>query len=385
LLEVDLNTCSASPGSPSKAKARLSAYPLGSPSKSLADLEQKLRAATERRQQQLKRKATSPAKKYTAMVTAKRALNDQVKKQELANEGIKVELAEAKRAKSQEERAKKAGDAYKHALKVCADQKLIMAEATKTKQLAIQQKLESATARHEQALAQKKKAAERFARLNLETFQTKQKEQAEDLSKKLEDKLSAASLRHTEQKTQRLAFNQLRNSRAEVVIECRAKLSASSLVEQNALEERQQRADAIRSLHMNKVVAKAAEQNGAAKETTEDVRKQREQESQHLQEFMSEKQSKAAARRQLVIDAKKAKAVETASPSKKRGSTSGFNSESQLEATDTSTTTVAATPPAPPITTAATLATLAEVLELEVVGASMVMTTSAIVEDGKTL
>merc|ERR1711865_1251222 len=119
----------------------------------------------------------------------------------------------------------------------------------------------------------------------------------------------------------------------------------------------------------------AAEQNGAAKETTEDVRKQREQESQHLQEFMSEKQSKAAARRQLVIDAKKAKAVETASPSKKRGSTSGFNSVSQLEATDTSTTTVAAAPPAP----------RAEVLELEVVGASMVMTTSAIVEDGKTL
>merc|ERR1711865_1287953 len=112
----------------------------------------------------------------------------------------------------------------------------------------------------------------------------------------------------------------------------------------------------------------AAEQNGAAKETTEDVRKQREQESQHLQEFMSEKQSKAAARRQLVIDAKKAKAVETASPSKKRGSTSGFNSASQLEATDTSTTTVAAAPPAPP-----TAPPSAEVLELEVVGASMVM------------
>ena len=344
LLEVDLQSLHTSPGSPSRAKARLSAY-LGSPTKSREDLEQKLRAASERRQQQLKRKATSPAKKYTAMVTAKRALKEQVKKQEVLNDEKKVADAEAKRTEAQSAKAKKAGNAYKHALKVCAEQKLIMALALKAKQEATQAKQEAAAVRHEHALAQKKASAERFARLNLDTFQTKQKQQSEDLSKKLEDKIAAATVRKTEQQSQRLAFNQIRNSRAEVVVESRAKAELQEETNQKAKEERQQRAESLRSSYLSTLVAKAAEQNEAAKETGQEIRKQRQKESQHLQEFMTEKQAQAATRRQQVIDAKKAKAIEAQTSPTKRGKGSTFGTQ---ECKAAASTAFAAVPPTPP-------------------------------------
>merc|ERR1711988_1338924 len=191
-----------------------------------------------------------------------------------ANEAKKIADAEIKRAKLQEDKAKKAGDAVKHALKVCAEQKLSKAEAVKAKQ----QKLDSAAARHEQALNQKKQAVERFARLMVEQAKAKKAGQTENLSAKIEQKLSAASQRKEEQQSQRLAFNKLLKSRTVVVHSTRAKAEQEEEDQIKLKAERQQRAEAVRSTQLTEVSSKAAQRVAAAKEISKEQREQREKE-----------------------------------------------------------------------------------------------------------
>merc|ERR1712167_14857 len=85
---------------------------------------------------------------------------------------------------------------------------------------------------------------------------------------------------------------------------------------------------------LTEVANKAAQQVVAAKEVSKEQRKQLEQDLHNLQEYMNEKQTQAASRRQAVNDEKIAKASPT-----KRG---------EASATCDATTSNAADPPAPP-------------------------------------